>query len=106
VFSVSRVLGKGLLLDELLEKSLTLKERLPILGKLSIVATIPVSTSCEGGFSTINVIKHKLQTKLVVKKLSDLMMISLNGPPIKDFDPTKYIGILVENQIDTYNAIL
>jgi hypothetical protein len=88
-----KVLGKGLPLNELLERSLTLKERFAILGKLlSIVATIPVLTSsCEGGFSTINVMKHKLRTKLLVKNLSGLMMISLNGPPIKDFDPTKSI---------------
>jgi hypothetical protein len=45
--------------------------------------------------------------KLVMKNLSDLMMISLNGPPINDFDPTKsidrwYFG----GKSDTYNAIL
>jgi hypothetical protein len=76
-----------------MEKSLILKEQFPILGKLlSIVTTIPVSTSsCERGFGTINVIKHKLQTKLVVKSLSDQTMITLNVPPIKDFDPTKSI---------------
>jgi hypothetical protein len=48
------------------------------------------TSSCERGFSTINVMKHKLRTKVVVKNLSDLM-IYLNGPPIKDFDPTKSI---------------
>lgn len=88
-----KVLGKGLPLNELLEKSLTLKGRFPILGNLlSIVATIPVSTaSCERGFSTMNVIKHKLRTRLLVKNLNDLMLISLNGPAIKDFDPAKSV---------------
>lgn len=88
-----KVLGKGLPLNDLLERSLTLKDRFPMLGDLlSIVATIPVSTaSCERGFSSMNLMKHKLRTKLLVKNLNDLMMISLNGPSVKDFKPEKSV---------------
>ena len=47
---------------------------------------IPMSTAkCERRFSTRNRIKTKLRTQLNNKSLVDLMRISEDGPPLKDF---------------------
>ncbi|XP_053158033.1 zinc finger protein 862-like isoform X2 [Hemicordylus capensis] len=82
-----KALGQGQSLQDLLEKALTNKERFPFLSKLlSVVAVLPVSTvCCEKAFSCMNLIKNKYRAQMESRSLNDLMMISLNGPSLKDF---------------------
>ena len=59
----------------------------PQMSKLiSMIAVIPVSSAyCERGFSTANRIKTKLQSRLKVTSLNQLMWISIGGPDISQF---------------------
>lgn len=41
---------------------------------------------CERSFSKMNIIKNKLRNQLSNEKLNDLMLISLHGQDIKDFN--------------------
>ena len=63
-------------------------EEMPNLLKiLQSCVTIPMNTAkCERGFSTQNRIKTKLRTRLNNQSLVDLMRISEDGPPLKDFN--------------------
>lgn len=57
-----------------------------IIQLLTLYSTLPVSNAeVERGFSALSRIKTKLRNKLSVGRLEDLMMISLNGPNIKDW---------------------
>lgn len=59
----------------------------------SIVHTLPVSTAdCERGFSAMNNIATKLRNRLLVDNVSNLMFISLVGPPLSQFQPEKYVA--------------
>jgi hypothetical protein len=56
-----KFLGKRKKLTELLELALSNNERFPVLGQLSIVCVLPVSSMCcERGFSLMNLVKNKL----------------------------------------------
>lgn len=60
----------------------------------SICLCLPLSTAaCERGFSTQNRIKTKLRNRLTSKRLDVLMRISMEGPPIHDFDFSKALNI-------------
>ncbi|XP_073532536.1 zinc finger protein 862-like [Phyllobates terribilis] len=88
-----KVLGKGKKLCELLDLALSNTERFPVLGNLlSIVAVLPVSTSCcERGFSLMNMVKNQFRSRMQEESLSDLFMITMNGPSVKAFDPAKAV---------------
>jgi len=59
---------------------------------LNRVNTIPVSTAeCERGFSKMNIVCSPLRTRLTVSHMSALLFISLNGPPVKLFNPLQYV---------------
>ncbi|XP_053544659.1 zinc finger protein 862 isoform X2 [Bombina bombina] len=87
-------LGKGKKPSELLDFARSNIERFPNLGNLlSIVSVLPVSTvCCEKGISLINLVKSKLRASMQDESLSDLLTINMNGPPIKDFDPSKSVN--------------
>jgi hypothetical protein len=54
---------------------------------ISIALIIPVSTApCERGFSAINRIKTKLRNRLHTSTVDTLLRISVEGPPISQFD--------------------
>lgn len=60
----------------------------------SIVNTLPVSSAdCERGFSLMNVICSDLRSTLTVQHISNLMLISLVGPPVVRFNPDPYVKI-------------
>ena len=61
----------------------------PNLLKLAQVALIlPVHTAqCERGFSTQNLIKSAHRNRLQEKSLNELMMISLEGPSVREYNP-------------------
>jgi hypothetical protein len=66
----------------------TLRDMFPQLTKLSTVAAlIPVSTAeCERAFSAMNRIKTNLRNRLKTQTLDCLMRISIEGPPVSDFN--------------------
>ena len=56
------------------------------------IDTLPVtSADCERGFSQMNLIDSKLRNKLTVQHVSDLIFVSLVGPPLSKFRPEKYV---------------
>ena len=46
---------------------------------------------CECDFSLMNLIITDLRSSLTVNHVSSLMFIKINGPPIRQFEPTKYV---------------
>ncbi len=60
----------------------------PNLTKISAcLLIIPLhSADCERGFSTLGRVKTNLRSRLTNKSLNSLLMISLNGPDIKEFE--------------------
>ena len=59
---------------------------------LNLMLSLPVSSACcERGFSAITRIKTVYRTSLLPQTLDNLMQISINGPPISDFDPSPAI---------------
>lgn len=53
----------------------------------SIALVIPVSSVlCERGFSTQNRIKNTRRSRLTDEHVDNLMLISIHGPPIQDFN--------------------
>ena len=56
------------------------------------LSTIPISSSkCEWGFSQMNLIATPSRASLLTKTISSLLFVRLVGPPLKLFDPTKYV---------------
>jgi len=56
------------------------------------VKTIPVSTAeCERGFSAMNLIATDLRSVLLVKHISALMFIKINGPPLSQWRAENYV---------------
>ena len=54
--------------------------------------TIPRSTAgCEMGFSRMNNVCTDKRSTLLLSNVSNLMMISINGPPVSLFEPRKYV---------------
>ena len=56
--------------------------------KLAVIAlVIPMSSAdCERGFSALKRIKTRLRNRLSNRILNNLLMISIEGPELKDFD--------------------
>ena len=65
-----------------------IKESFPMLSKLlATTLTLPVSTAdCERGFSVMNITKTQLRNRMKVETLASLMRISIEGPPLKEFN--------------------
>jgi hypothetical protein len=45
----------------------------------------------------MNLIISDLRNRLTIKNVSDLMFISINGPPVEDFNPRPYVKIWLRN---------
>ncbi|KAF3844474.1 hypothetical protein F7725_007637 [Dissostichus mawsoni] len=59
---------------------------------IQCMKTIPCSTAeCERGFSLMNNICTDKRSTLLLSNVSNLMMISINGPPVTLFEPRKYV---------------
>ena len=58
----------------------------------SVVNTLPVSSSdCERGFSSMNNVCTDLRNKLTTMHVSELVFLSLVGPPLSQFNPQPYV---------------
>jgi hypothetical protein len=56
------------------------------------VETLACGTAeCERGFSAMNLIVTDLRSLLTIKNVNSLMWIKINGPPVRLFDPQKYL---------------
>ena len=65
-----------------------------ILDLFDLIQTIPAtSTACERGFSHMNLEKSDNRTRLTEESLCNSLMIKLEGPNTKDFDPLPAIDI-------------
>jgi len=54
--------------------------------------TLPCSTAeCERGFSLMNIISTDLRFAMLVKNLSSLMLVNLDGPPLRLWHPGPYV---------------
>ncbi|KAL3053061.1 hypothetical protein OYC64_005565 [Pagothenia borchgrevinki] len=59
---------------------------------IQCMKTFPCSTAeCERGFSLMNNICTDKRSTLLLSNVSNLMMISINGPPVTLFEPRKYV---------------
>ena len=65
----------------------------PTIVKLkAILNTLPISSAdCERGFSSMNIICNDLRNRLTISHISNLMFISLVGPPVSKFRPEVYV---------------
>ena len=58
----------------------------------SAIETIPVtSADAERGFSAMNSISSPLRNRLGVDRLANLIIVSLIGPPISEFNALPYV---------------
>ncbi|MCO5546617.1 hypothetical protein L7F22_000047 [Adiantum nelumboides] len=66
----------------------TLREKYGMLLVLAQIALVQCCSTaiCERGFSVQNVIKNKLRNSLTTKSMRTLMRISLEGPPLDEFN--------------------
>ena len=54
--------------------------------------TMPCSTAeCERGFSLMNIVYTDQRARMLLYNVSNLMMTSINGAPVRLFEPGKYV---------------
>jgi len=59
---------------------------------ISVLKVLPVSSAdCERGFSQMNLFHTSGRNRLIVKSVNDLLMIGINGPPLKAWNAVKYV---------------
>ena len=68
-----------------------LEESLHNILKVNSVCLIPQHAVCERGFSTMKRVKTDWRSCLKSQTLEKLMHISIDGVPLKDFDPLRAI---------------
>lgn len=69
-----------------------------LLHVVRIMLTLPISSAeCERSFSAQKRIKSDVRSSLSVQRLSDLILISSEGPELADFDPEKSVNKWLEN---------
>ncbi|XP_059201277.1 zinc finger protein 862-like [Centropristis striata] len=65
-----------------------------ILDLLALVLCMPASTAdCERGFNVMKIVKSDWRSSLKCETLSDLLMMHLSSPSIKDFDPSPAVQV-------------
>lgn len=75
-----------------------------LLAVIDLVLSLPASTAdCERGFSTMNMVKSDWRSSLLSDTLSDLLIIHLCSPEIKDFDPSTAVMLWHKNSVRTYS---
>ena len=73
---------------EMCRHAATHNSRFKILSKLlDIIQCVPLSTSCERGFSAMNNIKYTYRSSLTLVNTDNLMNICINGTSVTNFDP-------------------
>ena len=63
------------------------------------VQTYPISIAdCERGFSQMNLCHTDTRNRLGTEAISNLLMISINGPPLELWTPKKYVISWLKNR--------
>ncbi|KAL7385187.1 hypothetical protein ABVT39_017250 [Epinephelus coioides] len=63
-----------------------------LLALVDLVLSFPASMAeCERGFNTMKQVKTNWRSSLLSDTLSDLLMVQLSSPEIKEYDPTKAV---------------
>jgi hypothetical protein len=58
----------------------------------NVIDLIPISNAeSERGFSLMNLICSYIRASLLTVNVSNLLFISINGPPLSYFNPSKYV---------------
>jgi hypothetical protein len=47
---------------------------------------------CERGFNLMHLVKNKFRSSMQEEALCDLIMWNMNGPSVKESDPTKAVN--------------
>lgn len=69
-----------------------------VLHLVRIMLTLPISTAeCERAFSAQKRIKSDIRSSLSVQRLSDLILLSSEGPDLAEFNPEKSIDKWMAN---------
>ena len=59
---------------------------------INLLKIIPISTSeDERGFSAMNMVCTDIRNRLSIEIISCVLFIKINGPPIEQFSPDKYV---------------
>lgn len=65
-----------------------------ILDLVDLVLCMPASTAdCERGFNAMKMVKSDWRSSLNCETLSDLLMVHLSSPSIKEFDPSPAVEV-------------
>ena len=66
---------------------------------------LPTTTSeCERGFFDMNLTLTDLRTHLTIENVSDLIFISINDPPVEEFNPQPYVKIWLRDHRSANSA--
>ena len=59
---------------------------------ITLLEVLPISSAeCERGFSQMNLYHTAPRNRLLTDSISDLMMVGINGPPLRHWNATKYV---------------
>jgi hypothetical protein len=59
---------------------------------VNLLKVLPISSAaCERGFSQMNLHNTSVRNRLAVERVNDLLMLSINGPPLTVWNATKYV---------------
>jgi len=59
---------------------------------IKLLEVLPISSAeCERGFSQMNLYHTAPRNRLLTDSVSDLMMVGINGPPLKHWNAVKYV---------------
>lgn len=71
-----------------------------LLALVDLVLSLPASTAeCERGFSTMKQVKTDCRSNLKSDTLSDLLMVQLSSPEIREYDPSKAVMLWHQDSV-------
>ena len=90
-FNISSTLAADILLDfAVFKRTGEVGKALNVL--MDLLAVLPISSAeCKRGFSQMNLIHTSDRNRLLTDTVSDLMMICINGPPLRSCNAIKYV---------------
>lgn len=71
-----------------------------LLALVDLVLSLPTSTAeCERGFNSMKQVKTDWRSNLRSDTLSDLLMVQLSSPEIREYDPTKAVMLWHQDSV-------
>ncbi|XP_028650134.2 zinc finger protein 862 isoform X1 [Erpetoichthys calabaricus] len=79
------------------------KQRFPLLNRMAqIIKVLPTSTACcDKGRLALQKIRRNHRSRLTLEQMNDLLMLSVNGPPIANFDGKRPLDSWFEEKSGT-----